>query len=165
MPSSAESRLRLLAAELRAECVRIGATVAEVEDAGAELEAPECPRLSVYGVAALLETFYTGVEKALTRIAASMGGMPDGASWHRQLLQDAELEPPKLRPAILARHSVRALDPYLAFRHRFRNLYLFDLDAALMVPLVAGIGGVWAQAERDLLAFAQRLEQLAERLG
>jgi hypothetical protein len=151
---------------LRTECVRIGgATVAEVEDARVKLDDPGCPRLSVYGVAALLETFYTGVEKALRRIAASMGGMPDGASWHRQLLHDAELELPKLRPAVLDHQTVRALDPYLAFRYRFRNLYLFDLDAALMVPLVTGIKGVWAQTERDLLAFAQRLEQLAERVG
>jgi len=73
----------------------------------------------------------------LTRIAATMGGMPHGAAWHRRLLDDAALQLPKLRPAILSADTVRALEPYLAFRHRCRNLYLFDLDAALVKPLTS----------------------------
>ena len=164
MSPDTESRLRLLAAELRAECARIATTVAEIDSARTELDASTCTRLSIYGAAALLETFYTGIEKALTRIAATMGGMPDGAAWHRRLLDDAALELPKLRPAILSADTVRALEPYLAFRHRFRNLYLFDLGAALLKPLMADVGPVWAQTAAAFERFANHLELLADRL-
>jgi predicted nucleotidyltransferase len=44
MSPDADSRLRLLAAELRAECPRIGTTVAEIHSARAELAAPGCTR-------------------------------------------------------------------------------------------------------------------------
>jgi hypothetical protein len=56
------------------------------------------------------------------------------------------------------------LDPYLAFRHRFRNLYLFDLDWQLMEPLLQQAAGVWRATEADLRTFADALERMAEAL-
>jgi hypothetical protein len=93
-----------------------------------------------------------------------MGDMPDGAAWHRRLLTNAALALPKLRPAILTAESVRSLEPYLAFRHRFRNLYLFDLDAALLEPLLSDAGPAWARAMAELERFAAHLEELADEL-
>ena len=122
-------RLRLLAAEVRAELRRIERTAAEIADARVQLTEAGTPPIFLYGCAALLETFYSGIEKALTRIAGTIGGLPDGYAWHRRLLDDSTLDLPKLRPPILDEPTARLLEPYLAFRHRFRNLYLFDLDA------------------------------------
>lgn len=165
MAPDGSSRLRLLAAELRAEAVRIEATVAEIEQALAEVADPKRSRLALYGAAALLETFYTGVEKALTRIAGTLGGMPDGASWHRRLLDDSVLDLPKLRPPVFRPDSARALAPYLAFRHKFRNLYLFDLNGGLIEPLLSGTRAVWAMAESDLSRFVGALEALADSIS
>jgi hypothetical protein len=157
-------RLRLLAAELRGELTRIERTVAEIEAAAPLLGDPGCPRLALYGAAALLETFYTGIEKALMRVAAITGGMPEGAAWHRKLLEDATLDLPKLRPPVLRPATARLLEPYLAFRHRFRNLYLFDLDAGLTAPLVEDAGPAWEATRADLARFAEALEAIADAL-
>ncbi len=68
----------------------------------------------------------------------------------------------KIRPAVLRVETARALDAYLAFRHRFRNLYLFDLDAGAMAPLVARAPEVWTDAERDLRRFVGDLLATAD---
>lgn len=164
MKGGTAPRLRLLAAELRGELTRIGRTVAEIAAAEPLVADPLCPRLTLYGAAALLETFYTGIEKSLTRITAVTGGMPEGAAWHRQLLTDATLDLPKLRPPVLREGTARLLEPYLAFRHRFRNLYLFDLDGGLTAPLLKDATPTWEAARTDLSAFADTLEALADAL-
>ena len=56
------------------------------------------------------------------------------------------------------------LEPYLAFRHRFRNLYLFDLDVRLVLPLLADAPAAWSAASADLTAFAAHLAALADEL-
>jgi hypothetical protein len=118
--------------------------------------------LSLYGAAALLDTFYSGVEKVLTRIASVMGGSPEGPAWHRRLLDDATLDLPKMRPPVLGQETAKLLDPYLSFRHRFRNLYLFDLDQRLLIPLLGGVANVWEATMQDLSAFCAQTEQIAD---
>jgi hypothetical protein len=66
---------------------------------------------------------------------------------------------------VLADSTVRLLEPYLAFRHRFRNLYLFDLEPGLVVPLLDGVDAAWAAADRDLATFAATLDAMAEQLS
>ncbi len=164
MATDSAARLRLLAAEVRAELVRCERTAAEVAEARIAVANRDCPRLTLYGAAALLETLYTGVEKTLSRIALAMGGVPEGGAWHRRLLDDATLDLPKLRPPVLAESTVRLLEPFLAFRHRFRNLYLFDLDASLISPLLTDAAPAWRAAAADLSGFAARIEALADAL-
>jgi hypothetical protein len=122
MGADAGSRLRLLAAELRAELPRIDRTVAELAEARERIAEPDAQRLFLDAAAALLETVYTGVEQALARIATTTTGVPAGNAWHRQLLEQATLDLPKVRPAILSSATARRLDGDPAFRHRFRNL-------------------------------------------
>ena len=162
MATDSAPKLRLLAAEVRAEQRRIARTVAELDAAVPAVSRPDSTRLQLYGAAALLETFYSGVEKALTRIAGATSSLPEGGAWHRQLLDDATLELPRIRPAVLLESTARMLEPYLAFRHRFRNLYLFDLDARLVLPLLANATAAWGAASADLGAFAAHLDSLAD---
>lgn len=42
---------------------------------------------------------------------------------------------------------------YLAFRHRFRNLYLLDLEAEQMAPLAQDAADLWTTVQGDLKAF------------
>jgi hypothetical protein len=163
-PARAEA-LRRLSAELRHAHARVERTVAEAMEARHLLTEAEPERLRLYGAAALLETFYSGVEKALARIAQEMdGGLPQGSAWHRQLLEDMTLRIPELRPAVLRRETARALDGFLAFRHRFRNLYLFDLDAAPLRTLLDELPPCWTLTADDLRAFSDFLLALASSL-
>lgn len=47
-------------------------------------------------------------------------------------------------------------------RHRFRNLYLFELDAALLDGLLGATPVVWEETRAALASFASTLEALAE---
>jgi hypothetical protein len=158
------NRLRVLAAEIRAELQRIAAIASEVATAKEAVKDANTARLSIYGTAALLENFYTGVEKVLSRVASVVGASLNGPAWHRRLLDDATLDLPKLRPPVLSLGTARLLEPYLAFRHRFRNLYLFDLDARLLLPLVESVPDAWVATRKDLLEFCFALERIADDL-
>lgn len=164
---SAEARqdqLRLLIAELENELVRIQRLVDEFGAAGAALDDPSSAALVVYGAAALIESFYTGMEKALRRIASALGGMPSGEAWHRDLLTTMTLAIGGIRPAVLSVEAAHAMDAYLAFRHRFRNLYVFDLERAPMATLLEQGPEVYALFERDLRALIARLVTWVEEL-
>lgn len=54
--------------------------------------------------------------------------------------------------------------PYQALRHRFRNLYLFEPDAALMAPRLGSIDAARQSAKRHSEAFAENLDRLANGL-
>ncbi len=153
--------LHRIAAELRGEIRRLDRCAVELADARGVL-GKDSQRLSLYGIAALLETFYTAMEKVLLRVANSLGGVPEGPNWQRALLEGACLDVPKVRPPVLSEESVHALERYLAFRHRFRNLYLFDLDPEPLAPLVDSVAGTWAQCRTELEAFAATLDTLAD---
>ncbi|MEZ4266212.1 MAG: hypothetical protein R3F39_07520 [Myxococcota bacterium] len=151
-------RLRLLVAELEGELERAGRLVAEFERARTLLARPECEVLTVYGAAALLESYYTGAEKTLKRIAATLGGMPSGENWHRALLASMALAIDGLRPAVLSAPAIAALDPFLAFRHRFRNLYVFELERAPMLTLLERGPATHDVFSADIHAFIARLK-------
>lgn len=150
--------LLTLVAELGAEVDRIDRAVQACIDADRLLAEPDVHVVTMYGAAALLESFYTGVEKALRRVAAWSGSVPRGEAWHRDLLEASRLDIPGVRPAVLSLESAAQLERYLTFRHRFRNLYVFDLDVAQLRPLLAAVPETWRGVRGDLLGFARRLE-------
>lgn len=169
-PNASSPKLRTLAAEVRAEVARVSRCVRElgqalaVIDAGRDTSDTAVPPLSLYGAAALLDTLYTGIEKALRRIANVFGGAPAGHAWHRELLEQSTLDIPQVRPAVLDGATGRALDELLAFRHRFRNLYLFELDTSLVAGLMERAPAAAALAQSDLLHFAEVLDRAADHL-
>jgi len=65
----------------------------------------------------------------------SPGGFVKGPSWHADLL-DAMRSPTPDRAALLSPELARTLREFLEFRHRFRNLYGFELEWERMRPLV-----------------------------
>lgn len=84
----------------------------------------------------ILHDFYNGVERVFTRIAEELnGGLPQGDRWHQQLLQDMSLEIPGVRPAVIDARLANSLAEYLRFRHVFRNVYGFVLEAERMRPI------------------------------
>jgi hypothetical protein len=126
-----ELLLRRLAREIEAELANIERLRFELRDAPSGDDT-----FSLRGRASVLHDFYTGVERIFIRIAEELdGGVPRGEQWHRQLLQDMSLELPEIRPAVISTETAERLGDYLRFRHVFRNVYGFVLDATRLKPL------------------------------
>ena len=116
----------------------------------------------VDAVALNLHSFYAGVERLLELIADNVDqGKPQGAMWHRELLQQMTADIPKVRPAVLSQETRNQLDRYRGFRHVVRNVYAFTLDAEQIELLVEHISVVHQQVSTELEQFANFLAQLA----
>ena len=78
-------------------------------------------------IAMRLLLFYTGLEKIFGLVAREIDmDEPEGAEWHKNLLQQmAEARPS--RPPMISEETFAALIPVLRFRHRIRNIYVFEL--------------------------------------
>lgn len=158
MADHSRGSLRLLAAELRSDVAKIQRSVDEIGELGlAAMDASPEGRVRLYASAAILETFYTSVEKSLLRALRAFGWDSASASWHRDALEAAELEVPDVRPSIIEPETRIALERYLSFRHRFRNLYLFDLAVDLLRPLLNDAPTAAAAVCVDLERFAEFL--------
>ncbi|MBI4701742.1 MAG: hypothetical protein HY744_11395 [Deltaproteobacteria bacterium] len=119
-------------------------------------------RVVLWACAGTLHAFYTGIEKALETIAASLNSLPPaGPSWHRRLVERMAVDVADVRPAVLSRATVAELDDFLAFRHRYRNLYLFDLRWEPIRDLLDRAPALWARVSGELLAFAEAMERIA----
>jgi hypothetical protein len=153
----AEVALRLLAAELQGEVERIDRTVAEIEQAIGSLRERPFSHLELYGLSALVQSFYTGVERSLDRIAGAFGLRPRGDAWHRRLLDSSSLPVAGVRGAVISTESVARLDPLLAFRHRTRNLYSFELDSQRVVDAAVAAVDAWVGVRAELIGFADAL--------
>lgn len=164
MADLSAARLRTLAVELRREAQLIQRSVGELQWVAEQPSSEAAQRIQLYAAAALLDTFYTGVERALERIARAFQALPDGPNRHRALLDESALDVPRVRPAVLRASTAHEIGRYLGFRHRFRNLYLFDLDGAQMRPLIDGAGAACESACADLCSFADHLDAIADAL-
>jgi len=84
-------------------------------------------------IAVNLHGWYTALETALERVARLLDQtVPDGGSWHLDLLAQMQLEVPGVRPAIVPEGFTPELHELRKFRHFFRNAYALELDAALV---------------------------------
>ncbi len=111
--------------------------------------------IELSALAAVLHSFYTGVENIFKRVAVELDGEPvRGDSWHRQLLLRMK-EPTMHRPALLSDELHDSLIEYLRFRHVFRNAYSFDLDWQKMLPLVMRLEDTFRILEAELAAFVE----------
>ena len=87
-------------------------------------------------LAAMLHSFYTGVENIFKRVAVEIdGALPEGESWHRELL-DAMTRPSTGRREVISLPFRDLLREYLHFRHVFRQAYSFQLRWEKMAHLV-----------------------------
>jgi len=84
--------------------------------------------------AMLLHSFYMGAEFILRAISDAFdGGVSKRGDWHSALLSSM-VQPTPNRPAVLTSSTATALRPYMLFRHRFRNIYNFELRWTPMQP-------------------------------
>ena len=109
-----------------------------------------------------LHSFYNGIERILEIVARRLDpSFPAGERWHRQLLEQMTQEMPGVRPPVLSGLSAQRLTEFLAFRHRVRNLYTFNLNASRLHELVERLPAAWESARADIEAFRNLMQQAA----
>jgi hypothetical protein len=115
----------------------------------------------VDSVALNLHSFYSGLEKLFELIARHIDRkLPDGETWHRDLLQQMAHDVPSVRPAVISRESAGAIDEFRRFRHLVRNVYTLNLVPEKMEGLMQALPELWPRLRGELLAFADYLEVL-----
>jgi len=101
--------------------------------------------LELAGVAALLHNFYNGIENILKQILQSQNlSIPEGASWHKDLLFIA------INEKIISEPLGDSLKSYLAFRHFFSHAYALDLHSDRMVPLVTEATNIFEKFKTEI---------------
>ena len=90
--------------------------------------------------------------------------MPEGDMWHFKLLQQLSQEIEDTRPAVISKEVVPALDELRRFRHLVRNVYSFNLLPDKMEVLVVDLFRLWAQVKAEVLAFADLLSELSNKI-
>jgi hypothetical protein len=114
--------------------------------------------IELSALAALLHSFYTGVENLFRRVAVEIdGGTLQGDAWHRRLLQQMT-EAKETRPEVISSALYDRLHPYLQFRHVFRNSYSFQLRWDKMAPLVLNYEQTFAAVRAEIASFTARME-------
>lgn len=109
--------------------------------------------IELSGLAALLNSFYNGVENIFKRICAELGDpLPEGNSWHKELL-DSMIEARDQRKAVISAALSARLKEYMEFRHFFRHAYIFTLHWDRMKGLVLGFEDTLRQFEIELDSF------------
>ena len=109
--------------------------------------------IEVSALAALLHSFYPGIENICKRITVELGdSMPEGNMWHALLL-DSMTAISARRPAVLSRTLAQRLRLYLDFRHVFRHAYPFDLRWSKMAALVLDCEAVLLALEDEIDRF------------
>ncbi len=111
-------------------------------------------------VALNLHGLYSGFERLFTHIAETIDGkLPQGAEWHKLLLEQMKTEIPGIRPAVISTETGKFLDELRRFRHIVRNVYTHHIDPERLKKLVDGSFKSFAQLSAEISAFAAFLEQ------
>ena len=111
--------------------------------------------IELSALAALLHSFYNGIESILKRTTLELGDrLPSSEFWHKDLL-DAMTQATGQRPAVLSPGLQARLKEYMEFRHVFRHAYTFNLRWERMKPLVLRCEETLALVENELDRFFQ----------
>lgn len=114
-------------------------------------------------VALNLHDFYAGIERTFRQIATAVDhSAPSGPEWHRELLSQMCLTLPQIRSQVILPETAERLEEFLRFRHVVQNIYSFEFDPDRISQLVQRLHPAFEQVKRDLLAFANFLDGLAD---
>jgi len=114
--------------------------------------------IELSALAAMMHSFYTGIENILKRVAVELDGdLPTGRSWHREIL-DSMSEPNNLRSAVLSAELRYRLEEYLKFRHFFRQAYSFQFEWKKLSSLALGCEATLHRLKDEMKTFFGRVE-------
>jgi hypothetical protein len=116
----------------------------------------------VYAFAAILHSFYTGIEGIFKRIAKRIDeSVPRGEDFHARLLERMTHSTNR-RPAVISGVLARTLKSYMDFRHMFRHAYVYFLVWDRMEPLVRECRNTFHQFEAELKNFLNEIETIEQ---
>jgi len=102
-------------------------------------------QLELAGAAALLHNFYNGIENVIKQALLAKGiSVPDGLSWHRDLLIKA------MESKIISKSLGEDLKRFLAFRHFFSHAYSLDLVPEKIEPLAADAPKTFEKLQKEI---------------
>ena len=155
---------RTIAERIRSELNTLGGVVEKIQRAWAV----SCDRrmeqdLFLDAVALNLHSFYSGLEKVFLLIGRHVDRqVPEGETWHGQLLRQMEHDLPGVRPAVLSEDMAGAIDAFRRFRHLVRNIYATRILPDRIQILVEQLPTVWCGVRAEFNAFARFLDNLAD---
>jgi len=110
-------------------------------------------------VALNIHGLYSGFEKFFLEVAREIDeNIPEGSSWHKELLDQMALNIKNLRPAVISKESRNILDEYRAFRHVVRNVYANKYSAKKIAILLENFLEDYKKVRREIIKFLQFLE-------
>lgn len=113
--------------------------------------------IEISALAAMLHSFYTGIENLFKRIAIHVdGGSSRGEAWHSQLLKSMA-GATQNRPAVISESLRVQLQSYLDFRHVFRHAYSFELQWSKMASLVLECENTFRLLETEMDSFLREI--------
>ena len=102
-----------------------------------------------------IEDLFTEFEGIFLTVAKRVDKrVPSGDRWHRDLL-DQVAAATDLRPSLISKETKESLQPYLAFRHFFRQAYVYVLHWEEMRDLVNGLASTWARTKTEIEAWLE----------
>lgn len=154
--------LILLEARLRKELSQLEKLESELKLIS-KINQDKIESIKLRAYASVLHDFYSGIEKMFINIAREIDHVvPKSEGWHRQLLEQMMLDVPSKRPAVIDAELFTQLQQYLSFRHRFRNLYGYELEWAKMGELVQNMGAVFKRLKNSIEDFLDSLPDIVD---
>lgn len=155
---------RALAARIRAEIQSLRSVHERIESAMAALDQPSVQSIALDSAALNIHDLYVGLERIFEAIADNVDrSVPDGATWHRDLLQQMTVDVAGLRSAVVPPGMREDLARLLGFRHIVRNVYSYELDREGVEQNAARVRRVFPVLANAIDSFADWLESLDER--
>ena len=110
-------------------------------------------------VAMRLPVFYMGLENIFKRVAQEIDmDEPQGKNWHTDLLQQMSTSRAS-RPSVISEKTAAALTLILKFRHRVRNIYVFELEIEKTVENAQQVCDIFDGLSTELDVFIEWLKQ------
>ena len=107
-----------------------------------------------------LHDYYICLEKLFEEIFVRLKeDLPDGKTYHKDLLIQAITPLPGLRPSIIDKELFQHLDELRGFRHVFRNLYRYQLNTEKLLSIVGRTISQHKKIEKCLDNFINFLEE------
>ncbi len=149
-----------LTSRIKEEIIELQNTVSRIELAWSRAETTN-DDLYLDSVALNLHSFYSGLENIFELIAKTIDeSIPQGESWHHELLKQMMTEINHVRPAIISHDSFVMLNEYRGFRHVVRNVYTFNLSYKKLAPLVNDLKNTFDSVKNELNEFIKFLDDM-----
>ena len=115
--------------------------------------------VEVISIAALIHSFYNGMENAFKRIALEVDEeFHKDADWHKKLIERMG-KPTDKRPAVISIELLHTLEDYLKFRHMFLNNYMAELEWDRFSNLALACESTMARFKTEIRRFKRELKK------